>query len=297
MLRTRQQPTLRLAGLFPRMSRQTSISISFESDFPIAVTITSIFDSVHTVSFDRNLMLVFLKSLLFLKKMTISGPTENPAHGSRSRHKGREAFEKLAKARCAGGSNSFARSVRSVRSAISSERFEAPQVSTARLVQSVPNDPPALPAPTASEQQPELPTAQSSWLEWFAMHAPRRDGPHTSEEAQVLSDVGGDVLQNSEFTAFVGPYISVRNRVAELERAQTTSEHGSDQGKGVQRFLGERDWELQSARGRVQELEGMIKRHRSRTSFESVVSRDPQTPPGSRCDAAFPSDERHGPVA
>ena len=100
----------------------------------------------------------------------------------------------------------------------------------------------------------------------------------------MFSDVGGDVLQSSEFPAFVGPYIIVRNRVAELERAQTTSEHGSDQGKGVQRFIDERDWELQSARARVQELhtyvEGMINRQGSRTSFESVVSRDPQTPPG-----------------
>ena len=78
----------------------------------------------------------------------------------------------------------------------------------------------------------------------------------------------------------MNPYVSVRNRVAELERAQTVSEHGSDQGKGVQRFLGERDWELRPARARVQELESMIKRQGSRTSFESVVSRDPQTSPG-----------------
>lgn len=78
----------------------------------------------------------------------------------------------------------------------------------------------------------------------------------------------------------MNPYISVRNRAAELVWAQTTFEHGSDQGKGVQRFLGERDWELQSARARVQELESMIKRQGSRMSFESVVCRDPQTPPG-----------------
>ena len=67
--------------------------------------------------------------------------------------------------------------------------------------------------------------------------------------------------------------------VAELERAQTTSEHGSDQRKGVQRFPDERDWELQSARARAQELD-MIKRQGSRASFESVVSRDPQTARG-----------------
>ena len=114
----------------------------------------------------------------------------------------------------------------------------------------------------------------------------------------MLSGVGGEVLQNSEFSAFVSPYISVRNRVAELERAQTTSEHGSDQGKGIQRFLDERDWEFQPARARVQELESMIKRQGSRMSFGSVVSRDPKDPAWSaRCDAEVPSDERAGPVA
>ena len=77
----------------------------------------------------------------------------------------------------------------------------------------------------------------------------------------------------------MNPYVSVRNRVAELERAQTSFEHGSDHGKGVQRFLNEYDWELQSARARVQELEGLIKRQGSKTSFESVVSKDPQTMP------------------
>ena len=94
----------------------------------------------------------------------------------------------------------------------------------------------------------------------------------------MLADAG--VPQNSEFPAFVNSYVSVRNRVAELERAQTVSEHGSDHGKGFQRFLDERDWGLQSARARVQELESMIKRQGSRTSFGSVVSMDPQTPPG-----------------
>ena len=79
----------------------------------------------------------------------------------------------------------------------------------------------------------------------------------------MLADAG--VPQNSEFPAFVNPYVSVRNRVAELERAQTGSEHGSDHGKGVRRFLDEHDWELQSARARVQELEGLIKRQGSRT--------------------------------
>ena len=78
----------------------------------------------------------------------------------------------------------------------------------------------------------------------------------------------------------MNPYVNVRNRVAEWERAQTASDHGSGHGKGVQRFLAERDWELQSARARVQELESLTKRQGSRTSFESVVSTDPQTLPG-----------------
>ena len=47
----------------------------------------------------------------------------------------------------------------------------------------------------------------------------------------MLADAG--VPQNSEFLAFVNPYANVRNRVAELERAQTGSEHGSDHGKGA----------------------------------------------------------------
>ena len=72
----------------------------------------------------------------------------------------------------------------------------------------------------------------------------------------MISDAGVEGPQNSDFPAFVNPYISVRNRVAELERAQTMSEHGSDQGEGVQRFFDERDWELPSARARVQELDG-----------------------------------------
>ena len=200
----------------------------------------------------------------------------------RARREEREALEKLAQARRARGSNSSACSVRSVRSTISSARFEAPQAATVQHVQSVSTDPFARPVMTAlePEHQPELPTAQSNWLEWFAAHAPRRSGPHTREESQILFDVGGDVLQNSEFPAFVGAYVSVRSRIAELERAQTSSEHGSDQGKGVQQFLDERDWELQSACARTQDLEGMIKRQGSRASFESVACRDPLTLPG-----------------
>ena len=206
---------------------------------------------------------------------------------ARAKREEREALERLAKARRARGSNAFARSVRlprSVRSAISSERFGAQQVSNTQTSQSAPRNPPALPAPPAPpapmapEHQPALPTAQSSWLEWFATHAPRRNGPLSCEEIQMLADVG--VPQNSEFPAFVNSCVIVRNRAAELERAQTVSEHGSDQGKGFQRFLDERDGELQSACARVQEVGSMIMRQGSRTSFESVVSRDSQTPPG-----------------
>ena len=51
----------------------------------------------------------------------------------------------------------------------------------------------------------------------------------------MLADAG--VPLNSEFPVFVNPNVSVRNRVAELERAQTGAKHGSDHGKGVQRFL------------------------------------------------------------
>ena len=199
---------------------------------------------------------------------------------ARAKREEREALEKLAKARRARGSNASARSVRSsrsVRSATSSETFAAQRVANALTSQSAPREQPAPPAPTAPEHQPELPTAQSSWLEWFATHAPSRNGPLSREETQMLADAG--VPQNCEFPAFVNPYVSVWNRAAELERAQTGPEP-SDHGKGVQRFPDERDWELQSARARVQELESLIKRQGSRTSFESVVSMDPQTPPG-----------------
>ena len=94
----------------------------------------------------------------------------------------------------------------------------------------------------------------------------------------MLADAG--FPQNPEFPALVNPYVSVRDRVDELERAQTGSKHGSDPGKRVQRFFDKRDWELQSARARVEELESLIKRQGSRTSFESVASMDPQTLPG-----------------
>ena len=41
------------------------------------------------------------------------------------------------------------------------------------------------------------------------------------------------VFQNPEFPAFMNSYVRVWNRVAELAEAQTSSEHGSDQGKEI----------------------------------------------------------------
>ena len=131
------------------------------------------------------------------------------------------------------------------------ERFEAPQVPVVQLVQSVPKDPPALLVPTVRVHIPKAPTTQFIWLEWFAAHALHAQGPRAKEEVEMLSNVRGDAFQNFEFPDFVSPYISVRNPMAELERAQTMSEHGSHQGKRVQLFLGERDWEIQSARTQV----------------------------------------------
>ena len=179
---------------------------------------------------------------------------------ARARREEQEALERLAKARRSRGSNSFARSVRtarsshSVRSAISSELLQAPPALPAPQAPQTPQAPTGLtaqPMTAVPLHLPELPTAQSSWLEWFAAaHAP--------------------VAQS----AVTNPHVSVRDRVAELERAQTRFGPASDHGHEVQRFLDERDWNLQSARVRVQELESMIKRQGSRKSFESVVSRD-----------------------
>ena len=83
--------------------------------------------------------------------------------------------------------------------AISSETFAAQRAANALTSQPAPPAPLALPAPpappvprasTAPEHQPELPTAQSSWLEWFATHAPGRNGPLSREEIQMLADAG-----------------------------------------------------------------------------------------------------------
>ena len=313
--------TSQLAGTAPRMSRQTPITISSESDSPVAVTITSASESVQTISSERNPDVALVSEILSVpeeeddqRSDTIQHVDsesddlevlEAEAETARARREEREALERLAKARRARGSNSSARSVHSVRSSISSARFDARnapaqpipmqpaqpismqpaqpvaipsvQPSPTLPVQSAPADPPVLPAMPA----PELPTAQSGWLEWFAKHAPQRAGPLTHAETQMLSDAGVDV-QSSEFPAFVAPYVSVRNRVAELERERIreAAGPGSDQGKGVSRFLDERDWELQSTKARVLELESMIRRQGSRASFESVVSADPATPPG-----------------
>ena len=300
------------------MSRRTPITISSESDSPVAVTITSASDSAQTISSDRNPDVALVSEVVYVpeeeddqRSDTIehvdSGSDdlevlEAEAETARARREEREALERLAKARRARGSNSSARSVHSVRSSISSARFEArsgavqsvpiqpapsvpiqpvqpvrsqpAQSVQTQAAQSAPPNPPVLPVSTV----PELPTAQPGWLGWFATHAPRRSGPLTSAETQMLADAGVD-MQSSEFPAFVAPYVSVRSRVAELERIQAAFEHGSNHGKEAHRFL-ERDWELQSARARVQELESMIKRQGSRTSFESVVSADPTSPPG-----------------
>ena len=237
-----------VAGPTPRMSRETPISISSESDSSIAVTITSAADSEQTISSDRNPDVALVSEIIMVLEEDADQRSDTIEHvdsesddlevleaeveTARAKREEREALERLAKARRVRGSNASARSVRSsrsVRSAISSENFGAPQVSNVQTSQSAPRDPPAPPAPTATEHQPELPTAQSSWLEWFATHAQRRNGPLSREEAQMISDAGVEGPQNSEFPAFVNPYISVRNRVAELGRAQTMSEHGSDQ--------------------------------------------------------------------
>ena len=73
--------------------------------------------------------------------------------------------------------------------------------------------------------------------------------------------------------------VSVRNRIVLLQRAQIRSEPAFDHGHYVQRFfLNEHDLELQSAQRRIQELESMIKRQDSSTSFMSNLSRE--RPPG-----------------
>ena len=123
------------------MSRETPISVSFEFDSSIAVTITSHFESVQTIFLDRNLDVVFVSEIITVleednqRSDTIEHVDsdsddfevfEAEVETERARRGEREALEKLAKARRARGSNASARFVhssRSVRSVISSESF------------------------------------------------------------------------------------------------------------------------------------------------------------------------------
>ena len=120
----------------------------------------------------------------------------------------------------------------------------APLAPLAPPAPSATSAPPVPWPPTVPEHQPELPTAQPCWMDWFATHAPKKNGPLLHEEVSAGSD------------------------------------HGSHRSHRIQKFFDEREWELQSVRLRFQELESMIKRQGSRTSFESGVSNDAQTPPG-----------------
>ena len=189
-----RQPAPRLAGPAPRMSRDTPFSISSESDSPIAFTITSASGSTQTISSDHNPDVAPVSGIITVLEEDADQRSDTIEHvdsesddlevleaeveTARAKREEREALERLAKARRVRGSNASARSVRSsrsVRSAISSENFGAPQVSNVQTSQSAPRDPPALLASTATENQPELPTGQSCWLEWFATHAPRKN--------------------------------------------------------------------------------------------------------------------------
>ena len=127
------------------MSRQTPITISSESDSPVAVTITSASDSAQTISSDQNPDVALVSEIITVheeeddqRSDTIQhvdsssddeGLEEAEAATARARREEQEALERLAKARRARGSNSSARSVRTVRSshfvrpAISSEPF------------------------------------------------------------------------------------------------------------------------------------------------------------------------------
>ena len=195
------------------MYRETPISISSDSDSPIAATITSASDSAQAISSNRNPDVAMVSEITTVPEEDADQRSDTIEHvdpesddlevleaeveTARAKREEREAPERLGKARRAHGSIASARSVRSsrsVRSAISSEKFGAPRVSNAQTSQSAPR---VTPAPAAPKHQPELPTAQSSWLDWFATRAPRRNGPLSREETQMLADVG--VPQNSEF--------------------------------------------------------------------------------------------------
>ena len=271
------------------MSHQVPVTISSESNSPIAVTITSASESAQTISSDQNPDVALVSEIITVPEEEDDQRSDTIQHvdsssddeglevleaevaTARARREEQEALERLAKARRARGSNSSALSVRtvrsshSVRSVISSEPLQIPanggRDMKGNIVDPTGNtvdphvrhlpEPQAPPAPTglaaqpltAAPHVPELPTAaaKTSWREWFATGDQR---------------------------------VSVQDRIALLERAPTRSEPASDHGDVVQRFLlEEHDLGLQSAQMRIQELESMIKRQGSRTSFESVLSR------------------------
>ena len=300
------------------------VSISSESESPIPVTISSVTDSAQTVSSERTPEVALVSEVIAVnddedgeddqRSDTVQHLDsesddleilEAEVATARAKREEQEALEKLARARRARGSNA---SSRSVRSSISSARFERADPSRSmqpvqpavpvQPVPSVPADPNPAPALQSLEHQPELPTVRSGWMDWFAAHAPRRQGPLSAEDAQRISELAGNADPNP---AFVGPYLAARNRVSELERATAQSATGSDRGKGVSRYLDEKDWELQSVRARVRELEDMIQMRESRASFESAASRELQEerPPGSLPARQAPvgSDRNSGPVA
>ncbi len=287
------------------MSRQVPVTISSESDSPIAVTITSASDSAQTISSESQ------NPEIAMVGETITIPEEDDersdtiqhldsssdeleileaeAASATARREEQEALERLAKAK----RTSSLRSGRSSRSAISSEPLQAPQASEvprapqATAVLRTPQAPtvarspmaaptPQAPAAATPPHQPELPERERTAQSWF-------DRP----VSQVVSD----------WFARETAAVSVQERIALLERGSAQSEHGSDhdRGAGVQRFLLDEDEaELQAVRARVRELERLnahasrleLERRGSRASFESVLSRDP--PPGLPDPAAQP---------
>ena len=286
------------------MSRQVPVTISSESDSPIAITITSASESAQTISSDQNPDVALVGETITIpeeddeRSDTIQHLDsssdeleilEAEAASATARREEQEALERLAKAK----RTSSLRSGRSSRSAISSEPLQAPEASEvpkapqaaavlrtpqASAVARSPMAAPTPQAPTAATppHRPELPTAQS----WFERPV-----------SQVVSD------WFARETAASDHRVSVQERIALLERGSARSEHGSDhdRGEGVQRFLLDEDEaELQAVRARVRELERLNahesrlehERRGSRASFESVLSRDP--PPGLPDPAAQP---------
>ena len=107
--------TSQLAGTAPRMSRQTPITISSESDSPVAVTITSASEYVQTIYSERNPDVALVSEILSVpeeeddqRSDTIQHVDsesddlevlEAEAETARARREEREALERLAKAR------------------------------------------------------------------------------------------------------------------------------------------------------------------------------------------------------